>query len=671
MRPHSWLALLVGIAAWSLACTNNPYPSADEGTKVYYSSFSEPPRTLDPAVAYTTTEHEVTGAVFDTLLEYHYLKRPYELIPGLAVKVPVAEPLPEGRVRYTFELRPGLLFQEDACFRRFGSAGSREITADDVVFEVQRIADPQVNSPVVEPFSNLVGFPEFSAKLAQLGKDDSAFGKLPARERYRRAGGIEGVKSLDARRLQVTLSAAYPQILYWFAMPFSTPVPWEAVEHYDGKEGRGPLQDHPVGSGAYLLSEYDRQARIVLSRNPNWYGLRHPEWKAPGAVFPGEVEPGDFGPGGIEPARIGLPLAQIERAEYRREKEAIPAFTKFLQGYFDNSGIINESFDKVVRDDRLSDEMKGYGMRLDKSVEASIYYIGFNMEDPVVGTAAGERSRKLRQAMSLVVDTVEFLRLFANGRGVPAQTLLPPGIYGYDPARKNPYCSLDRERAKALLAEAGYRDGIDPRTQRPLRLTFDTTDTSPEGRQAVQFHVNNWRKLGIDVEIAATTYNKFQQKVRDGAYQLFQWGWVADYPDPENFLFLLWSEMARSKHNGPNTANFKHAEYDKLFLQMKSMENSPARLAIIQRMLAILEEERPWIEMYHREQYTLYHGWFAGVKATGLSVPTLKYRDLDPGARQHRRAEWNHPVLWPAYLLGLLLLLVVVPGVRSYLKERQ
>jgi hypothetical protein len=129
--------------------------------------------------------------------------------------------------------------------------------------------------------------------------------------------------------------------------------------------------------------------------------------------------------------------------------------------------------------------------------------------------------------------------------------------------------------------------------------------------------------------------------------------------------------MARSKHNGPNTANFKHAEYDKLFLAMKSMENSPARLAIIQRMLAILDEERPWIELYHREQFTLYQGWFAGVKATGLSVPTLKYRDLDPVARQHKRAEWNRPVLWPAYLLGLLVLLVVAPGVRSYLKERQ
>ncbi len=671
MRRRSSPARLLGLAALTVACTNNPYPTADEGKKVYYSSFSEPPKTLDPAVAYTTTEHAITGAVFDTLLEYDYLQRPYRLIPALASGVPVAEPLAEGKVRYTFELRPDLLFQEDACFRRFGSEPSRAITASDFVFQIERIADPLVNSPVSEPFSNLLGFSRFSAQLSKLAKESAPFSALPARERYRRAGGIEGVRALDAEHLQITLSSPYPQILYWFAMPFATPMPWEAIEHYDGKEGRGLLQDHPVGSGPYLLSEYDRQARIVLSRNPNWYGLRHPEWNAPGAVFPSQGEPDDFGPSQIDPRRKGQRLAQIERAEYRREKEAIPAFTKFLQGYFDNSGIINESFDKVVRDDRLSDEMKSYGMRLDKSVEASVYYIGFNMEDRVVGAPSADKSRKLRQAMSLVVDVEEYLRLFNNGRGVPAQTLLPPGLYGYDQDRKNPYRVVDLARAQALLEQAGYAGGIDPKTQRPLHLTFDTADTSPEGRQSVQFHVNSWRRLGIDVEIAATTYNKFQQKIRDGAYQIFQWGWVADYPDPENFLFLLWSEMARSKNNGPNTANFKNVEYDRLFLEMKSMDNAPERLGKIQRMLRILEEERPWIEMYHREHYALYHSWFAGVKAPGLSVPTLKYEDLDPEARERKRAAWNQPVLWPIYLLGLACLLVIVPGVRSYLKERQ
>ncbi len=662
------LALLTALLL--LSCTNNPYPDEDDGKKVYYSSFSEPPKTLDPAQSYTTTEHVFTGIVYDTLLEYHYLKRPYELIPGQAEEVPHAQKLPDGKVRYTFKLRPGLLYQDDECFRQSAGQSTRVITAEDFVFALQRVADPAINSPMSEPFSNLVGFAELSESLQKRAKDP-AFAKLSARERYRRAGGLPGARALDERTLELTLKEPYPQILYWLAMPVSTPVPWEAVDYYTGKNGRPLLQDHPVGSGPYYISHYDKQARIVVTRNPNWYGLRHPEWKAPGAVFPSEGEPGDFGPGRFDERRKGTQLAQIERAEYRREKESIPAFTKFLQGYFDASGINSESFDKVVRDDNLSDEMARLGMRLDKSVETTVFYIGFNMEDRVVGDRGGEKSRKLRQAMSLVVDADEWLRLFTNGRGIPAQSPVPPGLFGYDPQYKNPFRTVDMARAKQLLAEAGYPGGIDPATSRPLHLTYDIGDTGPELRQMVQFHVNKWRELGIDVEIAATTYNRFQQKIREGAYQVFQWGWAADYPDPENFLFLLSSAMARSKNNGPNSANFQNAAYDELFMAMKSMDNTPERQQIIEQMRSILEQERPWIELYHRETYALYHGWYATNKTPGLSLQTLKYADIDPALRRQKRQEWNRPVMWPAYLLGFLALLVVVPGVRSYLKERQ
>ena len=79
-----------------IGCTNNPYPEADRDKKVLYSSFNEAPKTLDPAVAYTTAEHVITGNVYDTLLEYHYLERPYRLIAGLAAAVPEPRQLPDG-----------------------------------------------------------------------------------------------------------------------------------------------------------------------------------------------------------------------------------------------------------------------------------------------------------------------------------------------------------------------------------------------------------------------------------------------------------------------------------------------------------------------------------------------------------------------------------------------
>jgi ABC-type transport system substrate-binding protein len=575
-------------------------------------------------------------------------------------------------VVYRFELRPDLLYQKDPCFAAYhDGARTRQVVAADVAFELQRIADPTVNSPVMEPFSNLWGFREFTEALVARRESDAGFASRPVHEQYAALGGIEGARVVDETTLEIVLAAPYPQILYWFAMPFTTPVPWEAVAYYDGQEGREHFADHPVGTGPYRLAVYHKHDRMILEKSEEWYGVRHPEWRAPGAIFPSEGAPGDLEAGRIPPRLAGRPLPFVERVEFRREKESIPAFHKFLQGYYDAAGVIRESFDKVIREDRLSPEMEALGIQLEKSVIPAVYYLGFNMDDAVIGRAAGVRARKLRQAMSLVIDSTEYTRLFMNGRGVPAQSPLPSGIFGYDPDYRNPYRQVDLPRARELLAEAGYQGGLDAETGKPLRLTFDTYDTSAQGLLRYQFFVQAWRKLGLDVQVAATNYNQFQEKVRNGSYQLFLWGWVADYPDPENFFFLLWSEMARSKGGGPNTANFSDARFDELFLTMKAMENGPERLRIIQEMRDIVEQESPWVPLFHPEEYALYHGWLEGVKPAGLSFPTTKYRDIDSEARGAKRIAWNRPVVWPAYALLGVGLVVLVPGVATFLRERQ
>jgi ABC-type oligopeptide transport system substrate-binding subunit len=184
-----------------------------------------------------------------------------------------------------------------------------------------------------------------------------------------------------------------------------------------------------------------------------------------------------------------------------------------------------------------------------------------------------------------------------------------------------------------------------------------------------QFFVDAWKRLGLQVELQATNYNQFQEKVRRGAYQIFWWGWVADYPDPENFLFLLYGPMSRSRSNGPNTANFDDARYNALFLRMKARTNDPERLALVGEMKSILESERPWIELFHVEDYALYHSWLKPMKPPGLPFSTTKYYDLDPRKRERRRKQWNQPILWPAYILaaalGGLVLAAVVRGRRE------
>jgi len=227
--------LAAGLAlALAAACSNNPYPDADDGVRTFYTPYSEPPKTLDPQVAYATVDHDVLSNVYETLLEYHYLRRPYELVPALVTAVPEPRRLPDGGVAYAFALHPGIRFGADPCFA-LGAPGAttRELVASDVAFGLQRIADPAVGSPVLVTFAKIRGLAAFGERLAKL-REDPEFAALRIDEQYRRAGPVEGLRVADPHRLEVVLDAPYPQILYWFAMPFTSPVPWEAVAWFDG-----------------------------------------------------------------------------------------------------------------------------------------------------------------------------------------------------------------------------------------------------------------------------------------------------------------------------------------------------------------------------------------------------------------------------------------------------
>jgi hypothetical protein len=104
---------------------------------------------------------------------------------------------------------------------------------------------------------------------------------------------------------------------------------------------------------------------------------------------------------------------------------------------------------------------------------------------------------------------------------------------------------------------------------------------------------------------------------------------------------------------------------------MRNRDNDAERLAAIESMRALLEVERPWIELFHPEDYALTQGWLHNVKATGLTVPIWKYYDVDAPLRAVERVAWNQPIRWPAYALAGALVLVILPGVATYLRERR
>lgn len=696
---YSQLALSVGSSSW-----NNPYPKEHDSENIFYSSFSERPKHLDPIRSYGSNEFAFIEQIYQPPLQYHFLHRPYRLEPLILTQMPIISHFDANGNKlesdnnpqiaftdYTLTLKKGIRYQPHPALAKdqqgqyryhqlskqevskyktlsqFEHQGTRELVAADIENQIKRFANPLLHAPLSDLMQkNILGMKELSDNLSDLVKKEGL--------KYidLRQHDLTGVTVNNDYELTIRLKGQYPQFIYWLAMPFFAPMPWEAELFYsqDGMADRNlNLHWYPIGTGPYMLTENNPNLRMVLERNPNFHGEK----------YPNTGEPEDVKQGLLEDAGKDLPF--IDKAIYSLEKESIPSWNKFQQGYYDSSGISSDSFDQVINiggngEASLSDEMKEKGVKLTTATQPSLFYFGFNMLDEVVG-GKSERSRLLRQAISIALDYEEFISIFNNGRGVPGQGPIPPGIFGHieGEAGINPYVydwvndkakRKDISYAKELMKKAGYANGIDSKTQQSLTLSFDSYDTSPGGKARLNWMRKQFDKIGIQLVIRATDYNRFQEKMRNGDNQMFFWGWNADYPDPENFLFLLQGSNGKIKHKGPNYANFENAEFDALFQEMKQLSNGPKRQAVVDKMVEIVRYQAPWAYAIHPQGFGLTHSWYSNFKSNAMTRNTLKYKRVDPQIRKKLRNEWNQPVIWPVLLVIALILLLIVPAVLAY-----
>jgi ABC-type transport system substrate-binding protein len=717
---YSFTLLSLLLAGCGDANWNSPYQSAESNENIYYSSFSLRPKHLDPAQSYSSNEVVFTGQIYEPPLQYHYLNRPYELVPLAAAEVPqpyfedkngnrLADDVPRDKIAfsvYEIHIQPGIEYQPHPAFAKndsgnslylnlsqedladrynlndFSETGSRELIAADYVYQIKRLAHPKLHSPIFGLMTEyIVGLKEYSRTLRDVVKQR----EVKSREKEGKPDQfldlqqypMSGVEVVDRYTYRVKLYGEYPQFVYWLAMPFFGPVPPEADRFYSQagmKEKNITLDWYPVGTGPYMLTVNNPNRQMVMERNPNFHG----------ELYPAEGEVTDKEKGLLSDA--GKPLPFIDRVVFSLEKEDIPVWNKFLQGYYDASGISSDSFDQAIQvsnqgEAGLTDDMQKKGIRLSTDVAASTYYMGFNMRDPVVG-GYNDKVRKLRQAISIAVDYEEFISIFLNDRGIPAQGPLPPGIYGYQSgeAGVNPYVyewqngKLKRKSvdvAKKLLAEAGYPEGRDVKTGKPLIVHLDSTGGGPDDKARFDWFRKQFSKIDIQLDIRSTDYNRFQEKMIKGTAQLFQWGWNADYPDPENFMFLLYGQNVKAGKNGENASNYESPEFDRLFGLMKNMPNGPERLAIIQDMTKIAQNDSPWLWGLNPKQFSLYHEWFHNVKPHVMANNTLKYKRINPQLRAEKRAQWNKPVLWPVILVFLVFIAALIPAINTYRQKQQ
>jgi ABC-type transport system substrate-binding protein len=626
-------ALLLLAAVLSACAGNSPYPPEGK-TMIGYAALAEDPRTLDPAQVSDTTSAEILTQIYDALYQNAYLDRPYKVEPALAAGYPQKRIFQEeveekgvlrkvDRMEYLVTLRDDIFFQDDPCFP--GGKG-RRVVAEDVIYAMKRLADPAVRSTGYWLVAGKIkGIDGFFKQAAAAGKAD-----------YTRR--IEGLEALDERTLKITLTEPQPAFIYVLSMPYTAPVAREAVEYYNAP-GRDGFARHPVGTGAYRLKSWKRQHRIVLERNPTF---RKETYPAAGA--PGDREKGLL-------ADAGKRLPFLDEVWYSIISAGQPGWLLFQQGYLDASGIPQEQFDRVVTQQMaLSDDFIRKGINLEIASSLDVFYIAFNMRDPVLG-----KNRYLRQALSLAYDSDLYNEIYLNGRAINAQGPLPPGVFGYDPNLINPYKAHDLARARELLAKAGYPGGIDAGTGQRLELTYDIGSDSVRAREAATFDMRCFEQLGIRMKLQVNTFSQYLERTHKGTFQMTSSGWLADYPDSENFLQLLYGPNAPPN---PNHSAFSNPEYDRLYERMKVMEDTPEREAIIHRMVAIAIEECPWIFNIHTPSYVLRQAWYKNGKSHSISGNYKKYLRIDPEARRAYRESENRPNY--AVLLYALILLVAI-----------
>jgi ABC-type transport system substrate-binding protein len=725
--------LILGVAPVLTGCgevSNNPHPSGSEKTNTMFVPFRErSPKYLDPASSYSNDETPYTYQVYEPPYGYHYLKRPYELVGRAAEAIaqprfldkngqPLGDDVPGEQVAETvfdLKIKPGIRFAPHPAFATdakgelvyhhmkredvadkykvtdFKQTGTRELTADDYVYAIRRLATPRIKSPSFSTMADyIVGLKEYGETIAAtdkaLRKDLAPTDRdLPFLDFRKYA--FDGVQAVDRYALRIRVKGKYPQFKYWLAMTFFAPVPWEAESFYAQPgmaEKNLTLNYWPVGTGPYMLTDYVENRHHVLERNPNFHG----------ETYPCEGEAGDREKGYLSDCGKALPF--IDKIVFDIEKEDVPLKSKFMQGYYDSPAIERLDFGTSmivsIGDSKEKEkEFREKAIKLPTTIEANNWYIGFNWLDPVVGKgstpAATERNRKLRQALSIAIDWEEHIAIFEQGQGVPAQGPLPPSLFGYredGPSAFNPVVyqrnaggkpvrrSLDE--AKKLLAEAGYPDGRDAITGRPLVLNFDyQSSASPKNKSLLDWYTKQFAKIGVQMEVRATDYNRFQDKISKGSVQIFFWGWLADYPDAENFLFMLYgpNSKALTNGNGENNTNYQSPAFDKLYEQMKFLDDGPAKQKLIDQMISIVQQDAVWSFGYFPTSAAAFHQWISNGKPTQIIRNHISYLRLDPDLRARKLAEWNKPIWWPVPLILFALLGAIVPAWFAWRRREQ
>ena len=540
-------------------------------------------KSLDPALAADVSSRNMAGAIFDTLLQYNYMARPYKLEPSILSEMPS---ISDDGLTYIFKIRKDLYFHNDGCF---SSLSDRKLTTDDIIFSFKRVVDPSMHSPLYWIFRGKIkGLEQFRATLSKSQTSEVLKG-YPSE--------IDGLKKIDDYTFVIELESPVPRLLHCLAMPAAGIVSKKATIYY-----QNDVNNHPIGSGAFRLKSWEKNYRLVLER--------HPDYRK---EFFAEAE-------NIADRTRKLPLS--DEIVYNIVKRPFTAWLLFMQGELDMTALDKNNLDVLNEAGELSPPLKQRGIKLLQAPAFEIRYVGFNLQNEKF-----KNNPNLRKAISCAYDIDRRIK-HAGGQLLPAAGPIIIGIDDHDPDLKNPY-SYNLEKAREYLAKAGYPNGIDPETGKALELNFDLNGNSSHYLQLGELFASDLAKIGIQLNVCLNNSPRFFDKVLRGETDLFFLSWVGDYPDAENFLQLFHSATIGSS----NRVGYGNAEFDRIFERASKMNPSPERTQLYRKCEEFIVNECVWIFDGVPMNYQLAHSFLENFYPHNFNFGTLKYLSVDPEMR--------------------------------------
>ena len=474
---------------------------------------------LDPAIAYDVIAWPLVRLMYNGLVDYD---DELNLVPWQSRSWNVSE---DGRT-LTFALRPGIRF-----------SNGREISARDYVYTLQRILEPKTKSPGQGFFRNIVG-----ARAFQDGK----------------ASAVTGLSAPNDTTFVIQLEQPDLTFLHVLAMPFAFVVPREEVaKHPDN------FSQHPVGSGPFVMTLWQRGSHLRFERSPTYAHLE--------AIRLNAV---DIRIGGDET----LHMMMFERGE-----TDIASITA--------TGIPAPDFIRVMNTPRLKQLVESQSLN-------ATYYLSLNNEIPPFDNV------KVRQALNYAVNRERIISLISD-RGVLAKGVLPPGMPGFNPELTG--YGYDPEKARTLLAEAGFPKGF----QTEL-LMVSQNDTESKIAQVVQQDLKN---VGITVDLKPVTgATRIEALSTRKSVAFGTFAWYQDYPDPSNFMDVLLNGNRITDVNCNNAAFYNNPAVNALLEGAAHDIHQDRRLELYRQAEEIIVKEAPWVFLYHPKMYVLRQPWLKGMK---------------------------------------------------------